>query len=651
MRSLLALIPTITVILGSTMSLSSSTAKAMASASSSSASSFKASPRFRTWPITAVKSLEPELQKMGLTVPAERIDGTSTSSSSFGKPCLSDALVSVGASGRGGTGSFVSTDGLILTNWHVAYDAVRQASLKGPVDYLTDGFVAHSRKEELGDLKLECWITQSCTDVSDQIVPVISSEKDPLQRANKVRDIMQEIAQAAQQDSEQEDPGGGSGDDKTTSSSSSSSGKRCDVQEMLPNESYVLFTYKRIRDVRIVYVPPKSLGNFGGDTDNFEWPRHTADFTMLRAYVAPDGKQTPAEYSPDNVPYNPPSYLSVQKNGATEGDFVFLLGFPGRTMRYAPTSRLRYSDEVAVPRMVKDFSRKLELIAKYEKDSKEAALLLGTSKKSLANEFKRSKGKLEMMRKLGLMNDRSQEEQELRSTSPEAKEALHRLTLIYNKLASYENISSALDACRGVYRGSVLLSVGHSLHEAIAIELPKPDSEREASYRKRNLPMLVQRLSKGLAEIYDPHEAALIQDAILTLEGTPEMNGLYKEVLSVLGDKTDIESLESTAKLSILRTFTDSDALKAALQGTVNGGAITEIQAKILADPFVRIAALLFQMYKEDRDRTKTLLSERDALFAKLLDAQRKNSDGKETMYPDCNSSLRLSGKRSFVGF
>ena len=288
-----------------------------------------------------------------------------------------------------------------------------------------------------------------------------------------------------------------------------------------------------------------------------------------------------------------------------------------------------------------------QLIAKYEKDSKEAALLLGTSKKSLANEFKRSKGKLEMMRKLGLMNERSREEQELRSTSPEAKEALHRLTLIYNELASYENTSSTLDACRGVSRGSTLLSVGHSLHEAIAIELPKPDSEREASYRKRNLPMLVQRLSKGLAEIYDPHEAALIQDAILTLEGNPEMNhGLYKEVLSILGDKTDIESLESTAKLSILRTFTDADALKAALQGTVDGDETAEIQAKILADPFVRIAAVLFPMYKEDRDRTKTLLSERDALFAKLLDAQRKNSDGKETMYPDCNSSLRLSGKK-----
>ena len=249
-----------------------------------------------------------------------------------------------------------------MTNWHVAYDAVRQASLQGSHDYVRDGFVSKSLEGELRGPNYEVWITKSCKDVSQEVNKVIGSEQDPLKRANRVRDVMQEIAQAAQ-----EDP----------STGASSGGKRCDVQEMLPNESYVLFTYERIKDVRIVYVPPKSLGNFGGDTDNFEWPRHTADFTLLRAYVGPDGQA--ADYSADNVPYQPKSFLKVQEQGAAEGDFVFLLGFPGQTMRYAPTSRLRYSDEVAVPNMVSDFARKLQLIAQYEKDSEEAALKLGTS--------------------------------------------------------------------------------------------------------------------------------------------------------------------------------------------------------------------------------------------------------------------------------
>ena len=205
--------------------------------------------RFRTWPITATSTILPQLQSMGLRLSAEDIDGTTANSSS--KPTISEALVSVGSTGRGGTGSFISDTGLIITNWHVAHEAVRVASLKDEKDYLRDGFSANTQSEEIKS-PYECWITTSCVDVSDKVLAVIKAEPDPLKRANAIRDCTQSIASSAQQDAE---------------------GVRCDVQEMLPNESYVLFTQTRLQDVRIVYSPPKSLGNFGGDTDNFEWPR------------------------------------------------------------------------------------------------------------------------------------------------------------------------------------------------------------------------------------------------------------------------------------------------------------------------------------------------------------------------------------------
>ena len=236
-------------------------ARAMATASSS---------RFRSWPITEAARLEPSLREMGLKVPASEIDGTSAPT--MAGRCLSDALVSVGPAGRGGTGSFISPDGLIITNHHVALDAVRRASGVDN-DYLNNGFVARSRSEEIADADYEVWITRSCVDVSAQLEASLA-EADPLTRANLVRDKRQEIAREAE-----------------AAASGFASSVRCEVQEMWADRTYVLFTYERLRDVRLVYVPPMSLGCFGGDQDNFEWPRHTADFTLLRACVA-------AEHSP-----------------------------------------------------------------------------------------------------------------------------------------------------------------------------------------------------------------------------------------------------------------------------------------------------------------------------------------------------------------
>ena len=215
-------------------------------------------------------------------------------------------MCSVGPAGRGGTGSFISADGLIITNHHVALDAVRQAST-AESDHSENGFVARSQAEELAGPDYEAWITRSCDDVSDKILEAARAETDPLARAKNIRDRSRELEKQAEE----------------------GTALRCQVKEMSADKSYVLFTYERLRDVRIVYVPPMSLGNFGGDTDNFEWPRHSspplaiskqspalcdlrgslsqtawisaADFTLLRAYVALDGSA--AEPSADNVPY------------------------------------------------------------------------------------------------------------------------------------------------------------------------------------------------------------------------------------------------------------------------------------------------------------------------------------------------------------
>ena len=226
-----------------------------------------------------------------------------------GAVALSDALVSIGAAGRGGTGSFVSDDGLILTNWHVAYEYIRQASLLEGEDFVRDGYVAKSRKEELRAPNCEVWLTRRVEDVSDAVLDVLD-EPDPLKRATALRDRRQQIASYAENVLRQQ----------AQQLGVSAEGVRCDVQEMFANEKYLLFTYERLRDVRIAYAPPSSLGAFGGDSDNFEWPRHTADFALLRAYA--DADNAPADYAASNVPYTPSKRLRLNPEGADDGDFA-----------------------------------------------------------------------------------------------------------------------------------------------------------------------------------------------------------------------------------------------------------------------------------------------------------------------------------------
>ena len=579
------------------------------------------------------------LKEMGLELPAEAIDGTSGGTGT----ALSDALVSVGTAGRGGTGSFVSKQGLIVTNWHVAYDAVRRASIDASdeaIDYVRDGFVARSLEEEIEGPNYECWITEACVDVSSKVLENLE-DLDPLERANKIRDARQEIAQAAQESAIDGEGGG----------------IRCDVVEMIPNKSYVLFTYKRLRDVRIVYVPPKSLGNFGGDTDNFEWPRHTADFTLLRAYV-PSGEGGSWDgYHPENVPYDSSkSFIRVRKpspeTNIQENDMVFLLGFPGSTMRYAPTPRLQYADTVAVPHMVQDFTRKLQLIADHEGHSSEAALKLGSTKKGLANELKRSKGKLVMMRKLKLLPERSAEEHKLmeetetKDGEKSVKEILTRLEEIYGSFQSDHLKSSTLDSLRGIYGGSALLAAGHAIHEFLK-EQQKPDSERETAYRKRNLPFLAKRLTKRLRDIHLPHEAELVVDCANLLEklktSTTDDEELSKCLESIqetiLGDsETAKNAVVGDAASSQLLSMTSDPGIDLLSDIFV---VETSASEDWLEDPFVKVAACLWAVYKRDRDSSKALLSERDSLLAKLLEYQQENTD--EDCYPDCNSSLRIS--------
>src|SRR5437879_657125 len=241
-----------------------------------------------------------KLQQRGLKIPISDIFNPNG-------PSIKDAVVIV----DGGTGEFLSAEGLMLTNHHVAFDALVAASDPAK-DYASNGYFAHNHSEELPAKGYTVQITQELKDVTAEVLAGITDFMSPQDRAAAIASKSRAIATAASKPSE---------------------GITANVLPLNEGLSYYLFTYLTLRDVRIVYAPPKNIGFFGGDPDNFEWPRHDGDFTFMRVYAGPDGK--PAEYAASNVPFKPRKFLSISMSGIKENDFVMVMGYPGLTKRYS----------------------------------------------------------------------------------------------------------------------------------------------------------------------------------------------------------------------------------------------------------------------------------------------------------------------------
>ncbi|HEV7843771.1 MAG TPA: S46 family peptidase, partial [Pyrinomonadaceae bacterium] len=268
-----------------------------------------------------------KMAKRGLKLkPAELYDPSSIS--------IKDAVVIVG----GGTGEFVSPDGLLLTNHHVAFDAL-VANSTANKDLGTTGFVANSRAEELQAPDYTVTITQGLKDVTSEVMTGVNDTMSPADRNRAIQTKVRAMEAEGTKQAE---------------------GTRRRVLPMNEGLSYYQFDYLILRDVRIAYAPPKAIGFFGGDDDNFEWPRHCGDFTFMRAYVGPDGK--PADYSPNNVPYKPKKYLPLSTAGVKEGDFTMVMGYPGSTRRYRESYSVTYNQDVVLPFLVDVYTNQIDAL-------------------------------------------------------------------------------------------------------------------------------------------------------------------------------------------------------------------------------------------------------------------------------------------------
>ncbi len=552
------------------------------------------------WPISEIHKLD--LKTKGLEISPKEIynpDGLS----------LIDGIVQVG----GCSASFISPEGLIITNHHCAYGAVQAAS-SAEKDYVREGFLAPTRTEEIEAKGMTARITDSYQDVSGQVLDAVKPDMDLAERTKAIEKRIKEIIA----DIEKNNPG-----------------KRAEVAEMFTGKTYVLFVYTYLRDIRLVYVPPRSIGEFGGEEDNWMWPRHTGDFSFMRAYVAPDG--SPADFSEKNVPYRPKRVIKVAPEGVKEGDFVFILGYPGRTYRHQTSYYLDYEEDIRMPYVADWYAWQIDVMEKMGEHDRAVAIKHLSRIKGLSNTMKNYRGKLIGMKRLGLVEKKQQEEKRLQQYIEEKAERkakygriLDEISNVYSELrsrAEYEMIMSYLT------RSVNMLNFGYTVYEA-ALERQKEDLERESAYMERNYPLTVRRLKLAMQNYYEPTDKVIFKELLMRASRLPQDHRI-EALDSVLGENFDEKTIDAfIEKAYAEKKIIDEGALENALGKSPEA-------LKSLNSPFFHLAEVLYPEYKQLDEIEKARRGALDQLYAELIDIKREFLA--QDFVPDANRTLRLT--------
>ena len=307
-----------------------------------------------------------DMQAKGFRLTAEDIY-------SINQASLKDAVVQFG---RGCTGEVISSEGLVLTNHHCGYSQIQQHS-SVEHDYLRDGFWAMNRSEELPNKGLTVSFLERMEDVTDRVLAGYSNDMTEDQRVETVKKNSRAIIDEAVKEGK---------------------GLRATVEALYYGNQYFLFLYREYSDIRLVGAPPSSIGKFGGDTDNWMWPRHTGDFSMFRIYA--DKNNDPAPYSEDNVPYKPKKYFRISTQGVQEGDFTFIYGYPGRTQEYLHSEGVRYIAELGDPHKINLRTLRLDIQQKHMSQSQKVRIQYSSKNATVANSWKRWQGEVKGIKKM-----------------------------------------------------------------------------------------------------------------------------------------------------------------------------------------------------------------------------------------------------------
>jgi len=398
-----------------------------------------------------------DMQEKGFKLSAEDIF-------SINEACLMDAVVIFG---RGCTGELVSDQGLLLTNHHCGYSQIQKHS-SIEHDYLTDGFWAMNQKEELPNPDLTVKFLKGIEDVTEKVLENVTKDLSEEEREALVKINIEKIKLEAIK-----------GTNYTAL-----------IRPFFYGNQYYLFTYEEYKDVRLVGAPPSSIGKFGGDTDNWMWPRHTGDFSIFRIYA--DKNNNAAEYSPDNVPYKPKKFLPVSIKEINEGDFTWVMGYPGSTQEYLISDAIKLISDVRNPNKIKLRDIRLDIMNSYARNNDTIRIKYASKNARVSNSWKRWKGEIIGLERLKTVEKKQKLESEftkwaIANNKSEYVNIVDQLSQIYTDIEEY---AVAYDYWRESILANEIIYFSSKFNNLLALASEKgskDDLEKEKEYLEKEI--------------------------------------------------------------------------------------------------------------------------------------------------------------------
>jgi hypothetical protein len=558
------------------------------------------------WLPHLLKSLnENDMQSKGLKITAEDIYNVNASS-------LKDAIVAL--NGGSCTAEMISSEGLMLTNHHCVDDLLQtHSTVKN--NYLEDGFWAMSKSEELKNENLSATFLISIEDVTNLFQDSLSIELSETERNKKISEISKKIVS-----------------EKTDSTSYSAR-----VRSFYGGNDFYLITYITYKDVRLVGAPPSSIGKFGGDTDNWMWPRHTGDFALLRIYMGEDG--SPADYSVDNIPYKPKHHLPIQLGGVENEDFTMIMGYPGRTNRYLTSFGVKEALEITYPEIIDIRTKKLEIMKSGMNSSKEVKLQYAAKYSNIANYWKYYIGQSKGLKSMRVYDKKVEIENRLRSwidssSNPNIKKKYANTMQILEE--AYENNTKiALNRTylnEAIFQGPEILSFSYTMKNRINA-LPKDKEAKNQALRK---------LKKLAKEFYKNYDAKVDEDMLSAMlemyyYNVPKYqhSKIFKKIENQLFGIKKLDFKYYAKNLFNRSYFSSEEKCLRLLKNP----------SKLLVekDPAYITISSIYNKYLEElypiRKEVRDLQRKGNRLFISAL----REMDTIKKFYPDANSTMRVT--------